>query len=425
MTRRPALPSPPIARRTLTLTDELLLIKHTSPPKYEVGTGLDGLVAEDFQFVRDRRLGLLCNQAAIDRSGTHLIESVRQRGLEPVRILTPEHGLWSTHQDMEAVAATRDPVCGLPVESLYGDRLATLDPAVDQLADVEVLLVDLPDIGTRYYTYAATMARCMRVASRTGTRIVVLDRPNPINGVTVEGGLPHPSLISYVGELPVPHRHGLTMGELARVALQATEIDCDLTIYPVRGWQRNTYFDELGLPWVPPSPNMPTLDTAIVYPGLCLLEGTNVSEGRGTTTPFLLFGAPFVRPRELADALVRELPDGGFLVTPVAFRPEFQKWAGTVCTGLRLHVVDRSRFRPLAFGLALVKWLRALHPNDFDWRREEYEFVTDRLAIDLLLGDPETRPMLEEGTPIERILEHLEATATTFDITRKDMLLYR
>ncbi len=396
----------------------------TSLANGPLGTGLDGLVDEDFQFVRDLKFGLLCNQAAVDRNGTHLIDHVVRRELTPVRVLSPEHGLWSTHQDMEAVAERSDPVFGLPVESLYGNDLASLDPATEQLADLEVLLVDLPDIGTRYYTYAATLARCMRVASLTGTRIVVLDRPNPIDGVTVEGGLPHASLISYVGELPVPHRHGLTLGELACLALQVTNIDCDLTIYPVRGWRRSQYLDELPLPWIPPSPNMPTIETALVYPGLCLLEGTNVSEGRGTTTPFLVFGAPYVRPRELASELARELPDGGFLVTPVSFRPEFQKWAGQICTGLRLQVVDRTRFRPLAFGLALIKWLQALHPEDFDWRREEYEFVTDRLAIDLLLGHPETRPMLVNGVPIREIIDHLEATARGFDKRRRDVMLY-
>lgn len=387
-------------------------------------TGLDRLAAADFEGCHHHRLGLLCNQAAIDRTGTHLIDHVTRRGMEPVRILTPEHGLWSTHQDMEAVHETRDPVYGLPVESLYGDQLASLDPVSQQLADMDLLLVDLPDIGTRYYTYAATLARCMRVAAQTGTRIIVLDRPNPIDGVTVEGGMPAASLMSYVGELPVPHRHGLTLGELARLAKQWDDIDCDLSIRSVAGWSRRQYHDELSLPWVPPSPNMPTLETAIAYPGLCLLEGTNVSEGRGTTTPFLVFGAPFVQPRELAGKLEAELPDGGFLVTPVSFRPEFQKWAGELCTGLRLHITDRARFRPLAFGLALVKWLFALHPDGFDWRREEYEFVTDRLAIDLLLGDPETRPMLMAGAPIKEVLQKLEASAAGFDKTRRDVMIY-
>ncbi len=396
----------------------------TSAGTGPVRTGLDRLAAENFEAVDSQRLGLLCNQAAIDRTGIHLIDHVCRRGLEPVRILTPEHGLWSTHQDMEAVQETRDPVYGLPVESLYGDRLASLDPATHQLADIEVLLVDLPDIGTRYYTYAATLARCMRVAATTGTRVVVLDRPNPIDGISVEGGLPHQSLVSYVGELPVPHRHGLTLGELAGVARREPNLDCDLTIYPVEGWNRRQYHDELALPWVPPSPNMPTLETAIAYPGLCLLEGTNVSEGRGTTTPFLVFGAPYVRPLELARELAAELPHGGFLLTPVSFRPEFQKWAGQVCTGLRLHIVDRLLFRPLAFGLALIKWLHALHPGGFDWRREEYEFVTDRLAIDLLLGDPETRPMLEAGAPVAEVLEKLEASAAGFDKTRQDVMIY-
>lgn len=390
-----------------------------------VTNGLDRLVAEDFASLADARIGLLCNQAAIDSRGRHLIEHVTSRRLQLRRILTPEHGLWSTHQDMEAVHESSDPVFQLPVESLYGASLASLDPAYEQLSDLNVLLVDLPDIGTRYYTYAATMARCMRVASATGTRIIVLDRPNPIDGSTLEGGLPHPDLRSYVSELPVPHRHGLTLGELACVAMDTPDIDCDLSIYPVANWERHAYLDETGQPWVPPSPNMPTLETAIAYPGLCLLEGTNISEGRGTTTPFLVFGAPFVTPRELAHAILDELPDGGFLLTPTAFRPQFHKWAGEVCTGLRLQVTKRHRFRPLAFGLALVKWLHLLHPKQFDWRREEYEFVSDRLAIDLLLGQPGVRQMLEDGAAVQAISDRLAESAAGFDKTRRDVLLYQ
>jgi uncharacterized protein YbbC (DUF1343 family) len=390
-----------------------------------VRCGLDGLAAEGFAFCRGAKVALLCNQAAIDAGGTHLIRHALGQELDLVRVLSPEHGLWSTHQDMEAVHERNDPVFGLPVESLYGDTLQSLDPAREQLDGVDMLLVDLPDVGTRYYTYAATLARCMRVASETGTRVVVLDRPNPINGVDVEGGLPHVSLRSYVGELPVPHRHGLTLGELACVALEEEEVDCDLTIYPVHGWERARYGDELGMLWVPPSPNMPTVETAVVYPGLCLLEGTNVSEGRGTTTPFLLFGAPWVTPHALASRLTEELPDGGFALTPACFRPQFQKFAGELCNGLRLHVTDRSRFRPLAFGIGLVKWLLLLHPGRFDWRREEYEFVTDRLAIDLLLGDPGARAMLEGEHPVAEVMDHLEASAAGFDKTRRSVLLYR
>ncbi len=397
-------------------------------------TGLDVLVGEEFDCCRNARIGVLTNQCGVDSQGIHLVEHLLKRGLEPSLLFGPEHGLWSTHQDMEPVQGMLDPVFRLPVESLYGNSEGSLAPAREKLAGIDVLLIDLQDIGTRYYTYAATVAKTLRVACGTSLRIVLLDRPNPIDGVTVEGGLPHPSLRSYVGELPVPHRHGLTLGELATGCVDDEQLDVDLTVIAPRGWDRTRYLDE-QLPgawpedigsgrtgsspqkaplWIPPSPNMPTVETAVVYPGLCLLEGTNVSEGRGTTTPFLLFGAPFVDAERLKTSLRNELPDGGFVVTSACFRPQFGKWAGRLCNGLRLHVTERSRFRPLRFGMALVKWLALLFPADFQWRTQTYEFVDDRLAIDLLLGHPGARERLEAGGAVEEVAAEMELTARAF-----------
>jgi len=420
-------------------------------------TGLDILVQDGFTRCHGARIGVLANQCAVDSAGVHLVEHLLARGLRPSLLFGPEHGLWSTHQDMEPVEGMVDPVFGLPVDSLYGDREESLAPARDKLAALDVLLIDLQDIGTRYYTYAATVAKTLRVAHGSALRILLLDRQNPIDGVTVEGGLPDESLRSYVGELPVPHRHGLTLGELAVACADDEKLDVDLTVVALAGWDRSRYLDEQqadgqpptpgdplirnpqsairdrghgipcgpGIPlWVPPSPNMPTVETAIVYPGLCLLEGTNVSEGRGTTTPFLLFGAPFVAPDKLRRCLGEELPDGGFLLTSACFRPQFGKWAGRLCNGLRLHVTDRSRFRPLRFGMALVKWLRLLFPGEFKWRTQAYEFVDDRLAIDLLLGHPGAREKLEAGAPVEEVAAAMEATAARFREERSGRLLY-
>jgi len=315
---------------------------------------------------------------------------------------------------MEAVEDSQDPLFGLKVDSLYGHTEESLAPGAELLGGLDLLLADLQDIGTRYYTYAATLVKLMQVADGTGTHVVVLDRPNPINGVDEEGGLVEEELASYVGELPVPQRHGLTMGELARLSQQRLDLDVELTVVRLRGWNRTRYFDELDLLWIPPSPNMPRVETALVYPGLCLLEGTNVSEGRGTTTPFELFGAPWVDPLRLAARIEEELPAGGFILVPCCFRPQFGKWAHQVCRGLRLVVRDRSAFRPLAFGLALVKWLYALHPDDFDWRRECYEFVRDRLAIDLLMGRRGLKERLERGDEVAGLCEDLRATAADF-----------
>jgi uncharacterized protein YbbC (DUF1343 family) len=382
------------------------------------------LVRNDFASCRGTRIGILANQCSFDSQGTHLVEHVLARDLRLEALFAPEHGLWSTHQDMEPVEGSTDPLFGLPVKSLYGRDVESLAPDRACLSGLDLLIVDLQDIGARYYTFAATMAKAMRAASGMGIRFLVLDRPNPINGLDVEGGLLRPELCSYVGELDVPQRHALTMGELARMTVAAEKLDVELEVLPMEGWRREWYFEETGAAWIPPSPNMPAVSTALVYPGLCLLEGTNVSEGRGSTTPFELFGAPWVKARELAGKLAEEGVCEGAVLFAVCFRPQFGKWAGQVCTGLRLNVADRGRFRPLAFGIALIKWLFLLHPGQFDWRRQTYEFVSDRLAIDLLLGDPEVRARLEAGEPVGPVVADLDRAAAPFAEARREWLLY-
>jgi uncharacterized protein YbbC (DUF1343 family) len=388
-------------------------------------SGLDRLVARDFDLCRKGPFGVLTHQCAVDREARHLLAHLLGRGLVPAAVFSPEHGLWSTHQDMETVPGRVDPVFGLPVTSLYGDAEATLGPAREMLGRLDLLLVDLQDVGVRYYTYAATVARVLRAAAGTACPVLVLDRPNPIDGLTVEGGPRREEMISYVGELPVPNRHGLTLGELARLVVREERLDVQLEVMPMQGWDRGSYFDRTGLLWVPPSPNMPALETAIAYPGLCLLEGTNVSEARGTTTPFTLFGAPWVEPDALVERLRSEQVCAGVALTPAVFRPMFGKFGGEVCRGLRLHMVDRPAFRPFAFGLALVKWLLHLHPRQFAWRTQAYEFVTDRLAIDLLLGDAALRGHLEAGTAIRDLLPGLDEYARTFAAEQEPFLLYR
>ena len=389
-----------------------------------VRSGLDVLADQGFDLCREGTVGVLANQCAVDSRGVHLIGHLQEQGLTPRLVLSPEHGLWSTHQDMEAVHEESDPVFGCKVASLYGDNEESLAPAVGLLEGLDTLLVDMQDVGARYYTYAATLARTLSVARETGTHVVVLDRPNPINGLSREGGILLDSMRSYVGELAVPNRHGLTLGELARLAARNMGGEASLEIVPMEGWQRRSFFDETGLLWIPPSPNMPTVSTAVVYPGLCLLEGTNVSEGRGTTTPFEVFGAPWVRPADLARSIEAEVAPDSYVLTPTCFRPQFGKWGGRLCNGLRLHVTDRHLFNSFAFGLALCKWLKLLHPEDFDWRREEYEFATDRLAIDLLIGDDAARRSLEDGAPVARVLGGLEESAQDFSKMVEEVLLY-
>jgi uncharacterized protein YbbC (DUF1343 family) len=379
----------------------------------QVETGLDRLADDpDLQrALRGRRLGLLVNPAAVTKTLRHAVEVTLELGLDVVRLFGPEHGVWGHAQDMESVTGDLDPITGLPVVSLYGASRDTLIPPLETLSDLEVLLVDLPDTGARYYTFAATALFAASVAARAGVRVWVLDRPNPIGGERVEGNRVEAGFESFVGTIAVANRHALTLAELLRYAerygargvLQAGS-DLGLRIVPALGWRRSLWHDETGLPWVMPSPNMPTLSTATVYPGMCLLEATNLSEGRGTTRPFELFGAPWVDARRLAAELAAlSLPGLAFRTT--SFSPGFQKWAGQVCQGLQVHVLDRRAAPVYELGLAVVWAARRCFPEAFAWREKAYEFVDDIPAIDLLCGTDRVRRAIDAGMGFDSVLE--------------------
>ena len=389
-----------------------------------VVTGLQHLVEKGLNTLPPGRLAVLTHQCAVDKNGTHLLQHLSAARRTPELVLSPEHGLWSTHQDMEAVGAQRDQVFGLPVNSLYGEDEQSLDPSQAILRGMDVLVADMQDVGARYYTYAASLLRCMRVAQDTGTRIVVLDRPNPIGGEVMEGNLVAPGFESFVGDLSVPNRHGMTLGELMLFASRQEGLNVDLEIIKVHGWTRHQFYDDTGLLWIQPSPNMPTPATAAVYPGMCLLEGTNLSEGRGTTTPFELFGAPWINAQDLVADVLDEVGTSGFVLTPAAFRPQFQKYAGKVCAGARVHVTQPRRFRSLPLALAILKHCLKKYPRQFAWRSAAYEFVTDRLAIDLLLGDETPRRLLEGQRRVTEIVESMTASAGAFESRREAVLLY-
>ena len=385
--------------------------------------GLEVLV-ESPALVGDRPWALLSNHAAVTSSLDPARTVLRAALHGPLVLLyAPEHGLDGVAQDMEAVADERDPVTGVPVRSLYGSAEETLRPRRGDLDGVEVLLVDLPDIGSRHYTFAATMEAAMAACARAGVEVVVLDRPNPVNGVDREGGLVVPGCESFVSQLPVPVRHGLTLGELALLVQRERRLDLELEVVRCRGWQRRMWWGDTGLPWVPPSPNMPTLETATLYPGLCLVEATTLSEGRGTTRPFHLVGAPWVDAESLV-ADLRGLGLGGVGFRSARFRPTFGKHAGQVCQGVELHVLDRGTLEPLALGLHL---LRAFHDHDparFGWRAEAYEFVTEVPALDLLTGSPDARRAIEGGAPLEPRLERWRGEVAEFESTLEGILLY-
>ena len=379
-----------------------------------VASGLDVLCAERLELCRGRRVGVLCHPASVDAQLVHVVDRLMAVGVRPARLFGPEHGVRGEAQDMVSVQGERDQRTGIAVASLYGQSLESLQPSQEALADVDVLLVDLQDIGSRYYTFVWTMALSMQAAARAGVAVVVLDRPNPLGGDAIEGGDVEPGCESFVGLASVPVRHGLTIAEVAHLVRAgvpwggsrfAAPLDLDLTVVPMRGWRRRDFFEATGLPWIMPSPNMPTVDSAFVYPGLCLIEGTNLSEGRGTTRPFEIIGAPFVDGYRLAERLAgHRLPGVGF--RPLCFRPTFHKFAGQVCGGIQLHVTDRAVFEPYRCGVSVLRELHAMCGEAFRWRSEPYEFVSDRLAIDLLTGGDAIRTGIERGAT----LGELEAT---------------
>jgi uncharacterized protein YbbC (DUF1343 family) len=388
----------------------------------QVASGLTILLQEPPAWAASARLGLLSHPASVGLDLTSARELVARHFPDRLKVLfSPQHGLLGEKQDnMIASADFADPVLHLPVVSLYGPRM---EPPVDALALVDVILVDLLDVGTRVYTFAATLAKVMEAAAPLGKKVVVLDRPNPIGGSQVEGNMLRPEWASFVGPYPLPMRHGFSLGELARYYNVTQNIGCDLEVIAARGWRRGDYYDATGLPWVLPSPNLPTLDGVIVYPGQVLLEGTNLSEGRGTTRPFELFGAPFLEPGRILEQLKGiELP--GVILRTACFEPTFHKWAGELCRGFQLHVTDRLTFKPYYTTLALLCSIQQLYPEQFAWRQPPYEYETARLPIDLLDGDAAIRLGLEQGVNAAELEAGWQADLVQFMEVRREFLLY-
>lgn len=375
--------------------------------------------------ITGRKIGLVTNQSAVTRDLRHSLPLLAAgRGWELAALFGPEHGIWGEAQDMAHVENSKDPLTGLPVWSLYGASHEQLSPPADVLETLDALVIDLQDIGSRYYTFIYTMALCMRVAASIGLPVIVLDRPNPIDGIHLEGNIREEKYSSFVGMFPLPTRHGMTPGELARYFNARFGLGCDLTVVPMRGWERGMWWGDTELPWVIPSPNMPTVFTATVYPGMCLVEGTNLSEGRGTTHPFEFFGAPWLDPFVLAERLNHlDLP--GVRFRPHYFMPTFHKHANKVCGGVELHVTDRAIFEPYRTGLWCIRVARDMDPEKFDWRREPYEFVADRLAIDLLAGTSRYRDIVENGGTLDAWIREWEHDLREFARAREEFLLYK
>ena len=370
--------------------------------------------------VKGMRIGAILNPTSVTPELRHLADVLHEaRAL--AALFGPEHGVRGDAQYMEEVADARDARTGVPEHSLYGKDFASLAPKDQHLRGLDALVFDVQDVGSRYYTYLATMGLAMRAAAARKLRFFVLDRPNPIGGVEVEGGIVHAGFESFVGLFPVAARHGLTAGEYARFINR--DIGCDLHVIEMQGWTRDQHFADTRLPWVLPSPNMPSCDTALLYPGMCLLEGTNLSEGRGTTKPFEMFGAPWLDPHRLATDLALEKIEG-LRFRPCSFTPAWDKHAKARCHGVQIHIHDGRGVRAVRLGVAALVHARAQDPAKFRWRTERYEFVDDKPAIDLLTGDSRFREQAEKGATVEKLCALWEPGRARFLREREGALLY-
>jgi uncharacterized protein YbbC (DUF1343 family) len=387
-----------------------------------VTPGIDRLLTVDRGLIAGRRVGLLCNPASVDRYFAHTADRLHaDADVQLTALFGPQHGFRSDLQDnMVETPHGCDHRRHVPVYSLYSD---TREPTAEMLRNIDVLVVDLQDVGTRVYTFVYTMANCMRAAARHGVPVVVCDRPNPIGGDAVEGACLQEPWTSFVGQFPIPMRHGMTIGELARLFNGAFGINASLDVVTIEGWRRAMYLDETGLPWVIPSPNLPTLDSAIVYPGAVLIEGTKLSEGRGTTRPFELIGAPWIDGEVLADAMnAREVP--GVHFRAVFFEPTFQKHAKHSCGGCQVHVTDRHAFAPLRAAVELIDEFHGQDPARFAWREPPYEYEHEKEPIDILYGSDLLRGTIDGGGDVAALIDSWRVDEERFRRQREPFLLY-
>lgn len=388
----------------------------------KVKTGLQRFFESEWFPFKGSNIGLVCNATSVDGMLRHSIDVMLEHPhLHLSAVYGPQHGIYGETQDnMVEWDGYRDQLRGVQIYSLYS---STRIPTPEMMEDIDAMVFDMQDIGSRYYTFIYTMAHVMTACKRDGKKMIVLDRPNPLNGMDIEGNILHNRYASFVGMYPITIRHGMTVGELALMFNDLFGIECDLHVIKMENWRRDMWYDQTGLHWVIPSPNMPTLETATVYPGMCLLEGTNVSEGRGTTRPFELFGAPFIEPERLcAELRAENLP--GVLFRAVKFRPTFQKWKGIVCGGSEIHVTDRSSFKPVLTAVAILRNIRLLYPDQFRWRLPPYEYEYEKLPFDILAGTSRIRRLIDLGTPLHNIEAFWKNDEHLFQETRKPFLLY-
>lgn len=384
--------------------------------------GLEKILNERLGVLKNLRVGLICNQASVNHQFQHAADLFEDNpGINLVKLFGPQHGIRGDVQDnMVETSHGIDRATGLPIYSLYSE---TREPTEEMLSGIDALVFDLQDVGCRVYTFVYTMANAMSACTKFGKKMFVLDRPNPIGGTALEGNTLERGHESFVGQYPIPMRHGLTAGELARLFNREFGINCDLEVISMDGWEREDFYDETDAPWVMPSPNMPSVETTVVFPATVYFEGTQVSEGRGTTRPFEIVGAPYVDAREYSDALAA-LNFGGVVFRAINFLPTFQKHAGQTCGGVFVHITDRNEFEPVIVGIAMVKTIFDLYPGEFKWKNPPYEYVLDRNPFDVIAGTDKTRTSIERGVPVEDIKLFWQKDVKDFQNLREQYLLY-
>jgi len=384
-------------------------------------TGLHVLINENFKRLKGSRIGLIANHTSVGRdlvpSYLHLLQ---EPSIRFVRLFSPEHGFWGIAQDQELVESDTDQRTGLQTMSLYGDQLS---PSEESLADLDVIVFDIQDVGVRYYTYIYTMLLTMKAATKRDIPVLILDRPNPLGGTRREGNILDMDFTSFVGLYPLPVVHGMTVGEIALYINKTFSLECELQVIPCQGWQRKLLFDETDLVWIAPSPNMPSLSTAIVYAGCCLFEATNISEGRGTTLPFELIGAPWIDPWGWAREL-NELSIAGVLFRPLYFRPMTNKYAGQVCGGVQIHVLNRDIYPSYFTGVAMIRTAFELYEKDFQWKKPPYEFETKKMPFDILTGTDKIRQHIENHHSLAILSRDWEIDSQKFTKKIEGFLLY-
>ncbi|WHX26386.1 DUF1343 domain-containing protein [Virgibacillus halodenitrificans] len=379
--------------------------------------GLDVFLEKEYKSFIGKRIGLITNMTGVNKELVPAIDLFHEHpDIQLTALYAPEHGIRGDAREGEKLESTIDPYTGLPVYSLYG---ATRKPDQAMLEEVDVLLFDLQDIGARYYTYIYTMAYVMEACKEYRKQFVVLDRPNPVAGTQMEGNLVEEDVRSFVGLLPIPNRHGMTVAELAVMFKHEFDYDCELTVIPMEGWQRDKYYDETGLFWVPPSPNTTNIEMNILYPGTCLFEGTNLSEGRGTTKPFEQVGAPFIDGQKLAKIFnQKKIP--GVLARPTSFIPTYQKHQNEICGGVQLHVSDRKKLNSFEAGVLLIETIAQMYQSEF-------KFITNdqgKYFFDLLAGTRDLKQIILKRT-VQPFFEACDKELEDFKKQRESYLLYK